>query len=166
MIKNDLKLNMLFAILVFFITSCSVNRPNVQRKSPNISDSSYVRKNIGDVAKQYVGVKYRYGGKSPKGFDCSGFTKYVFNEFNIELSPSSSLQARQGKKVNLKWAKPGDLLFFGRGGKITHVALILKNSKKGIEVIHSTSSKGVMTQNVTASNYWKRRMLFARNVLD
>lgn len=166
MIKNDLKLNMLFAVLAFFITSCSVNRSTVQRKSPNISNSSYVRNNIADIAKQYVGVKYKYGGKSPKGFDCSGFTSYVFNKFDIEISPGSKYQAKTGREIPLKRVKAGDLIFFGKGRKVTHVALVTNNTREGIEVVHSTSSKGIMVQNITKSSYWKPKILFARDVIS
>jgi len=166
MVKNDFKLNLLFLGLAFIMTACSVNeRSVVQKKSPNTGNSSSIRKNIERFAKQQVGVKYKYGGKSPKGFDCSGFTQYVFKEFNVEVSPSSALQAKQGKRVNLKWAKKGDLLFFGKGGKVSHVALILNNKRDGIEVIHSTSSRGVIVENVSKSSYWKKRMLFARSIL-
>lgn len=167
MIKNDLKVNMLFAVLLFFVTACSVNQPSVQqKKSPGTTNNvSHLRKDVERYAKKQVGVKYRYGGKSPSGFDCSGFTKFVFKKFNINVSASSRLQAKDGRSVNLKWAKKGDLLFFGNSGKISHVALILENNRDGIKVIHSTSSRGVIVENVSKSSYWKRRIMFARNVI-
>ncbi len=167
MIKNDLKVNMLFAVLLFFTTACSVNQSTVQQaKSPGkVEGISHIRKNVEQYAKKQLGAKYKYGGKTPKGFDCSGFTGYVFKAFDIRLSASSRLQARDGRSVNLKWAKKGDLLFFGNSGKINHVALILDNNREGIEVIHSTSSRGVVVENVSKSPYWKRRIMFARNVI-
>lgn len=166
MIKNAFKFQMLFAALAFFVTSCSSNQSAIQRKSPTARNSSHLRKDIEREAKKHFGVRYRYGGKTPKGFDCSGFTHYVYDQFNIQLSPSSRLQARQGKKINLKWAKKGDLLFFGSGGKINHVGLITANKKEGIYVVHSTSSRGVIEENVSKSSYWKRRIMFARSILD
>ena len=165
MIKNDFKLNMLFA-LTFLVASCSVKSSQRTAKSPGSRDSNQIRKDIGHFAKKHLGTKYKYGGTSPKGFDCSGFTSYIFDHFNIGLSRASHQQARQGKTVNMKWAKKGDLLFFGRGGKITHVALVLENGREGIKVIHSTTSRGVVIDNVSNSSYWKKRMLFARNVLN
>jgi cell wall-associated NlpC family hydrolase len=166
MIKNAIKIQMLFALMAFFVTSCSRNQSSIQRKSPTAHNSSHVRKNVTQEAKRQIGVKYKYGGKTPSGFDCSGFTRYVYDKVNIALSPSSTLQARQGKKVNLKWAKKGDLLFFGSGGRINHVALITANEKDGIYVVHSTSSRGVIEENVSRSSYWNRRIMFARTVLD
>ena len=165
MFKNDLKFIMLFVVLAFFVTSCTVNNTSIQAKSPKTSNKSYLRKSMIDYARKYQGVKYKYGGKNPKGFDCSGFTSYVYDHFNIALSPSSKMQATQGRSINLKWAQKGDLLFFGRGGKISHVGLIVDNKKSGISVIHSTSSRGVIVENVSQSSYWKKRIMFARNVI-
>ncbi len=124
-----------------------------------------LRNDITAHAKKYIGTTYRYAGKNPKGFDCSGFTGYVFEKFDIMLSASSQGQATTGRKIPLTKAQSGDLLFFGKRGKINHVALILSNSSKGIEVIHSTSSRGVIVENVSASSYWKPRILFAREVI-
>ncbi len=165
MIKNDLKFNLLFVFLAFLVASCSVNKRDVIRKSPTASSKNKVRKGIVAHAKKQIGVKYVYGGKTPKGFDCSGFTRYVFKKEGVELSGSSKIQAKQGKSVNIKWAKKGDLLFFGEGGKISHVSLIVENNKEGIQVIHSTSSRGVIRENISKSSYWKKKMLFARNIV-
>jgi cell wall-associated NlpC family hydrolase len=86
-------------------------------------------------------------------------------KFNIEISSVSKSQARTGKEIPLKRVKPGDLIFFGKGRKVTHVALVTKNTRDGIFVIHSTSSKGIMEQNVSKSSYWKPKILFARDVI-
>ena len=172
---NAVKSVMLLAGFAFLITSCSTldYRPPSQKGKKSTSrtpKSGYnkeekLREDITRQAKKYVGVKYKYAGKSPKGFDCSGFTGYVFGKFDINLSASSQAQSTTGKKVSLSKAKGGDLLFFGKHGKINHVALIVSNSSNGLEVIHSTSSKGVMVQNVSKSSYWKPRILYARDVL-
>ena len=176
---NAVKSVMLLAGFAFLMGSCSTThdyRPPSQQgnkstdKTPkNVSSKDSkeqrLRKDITQHARKYVGIKYKYAGKNPKGFDCSGFTCYVFEKFDIELSPSSKVQATTGKKVSLNKAKTGDLLFFGNHGKINHVALIVSNSSYGIEVIHSTSSKGVMVQNVSISSYWEPRIMFARDVI-
>lgn len=166
MFKNVIKFQMLFTFLAYFVVSCTSTEPTVQRKSPDTRSTSSLRKNIEQEARKQIGKRYKYGGKNPKGFDCSGLTLYVYDQFDIALSASSKLQAKQGKKINLKWAKKGDLLFFGSGGRISHVALITANKKDGIYVVHSTSSRGVIEENVSKSSYWKRRIMFARNVLD
>lgn len=126
-----------------------------------------LRKDVTQHSKQYVGTRYKYAGKAPKtGFDCSGFTSYVYSQFDVDLSSSSSTQATQGSKVSIEDVKAGDLVFFGRKGKITHVAMVVSNTKEGISVIHSTSSKGVIIQNISTSKYWKPKIMFARDVIS
>ena len=64
-------------------------------------------------AKKYLGYKYVSGGASPKtGFDCSGFTKYVYNHFGYTISRSSKSQVKNGKEVAKSEIKPGDLIIF------------------------------------------------------
>ena len=173
--QNVFKLIMLLVPFSFFVASCSSSsktysgtaRENTTRKSVDRGEKKNLRKSIANHAKKYVGIPYKYAGKTPKtGFDCSGFTSYVLKKFNIEISPGSRYQAKTGREIPLRRAKPGDLLFFGKGRKVTHVALITKNTREGIEVIHSTSSRGIMVQNVTKSRYWKPKILFARDVIS
>ncbi len=124
-----------------------------------------LRTNITGWAQNYVGTKYRYATANPKvGFDCSGFTSYVMGEYKIKISPGSTTQAVQGTKVSLQNAQPGDLIFFGNKGRISHVALLIENNEKGLTVVHSTNSRGVVVENVSQSDYWKRKILFARDV--
>ena len=167
---NVFKLIMLLMSFSFFMASCSsVSRTYNEstRKSASRDDSFYLRKNIAKHAKKYIGIPYKYAGKTPKtGFDCSGFTSYVLKKFDINISPGSKYQAKTGRAIPLKRVKPGDLVFFGKGRKVTHVALVTRNTKNGIEVIHSTSSKGIMVQNISKSSYWKPKILFARDVIS
>ncbi len=124
-----------------------------------------LREEIVQYAQTFVGLPYRYASRSPeKGFDCSGFTSYVLSKFDAPLSPSSRMQALQGKQVPLSEVVPGDLLFFGRNGQIQHVALVVEKTPGGIVCIHSTR-RGVVLENVHASSYWRPRVLFARDVL-
>ena len=96
--------------------------------------------------------------------DCSGFTSTILNQFGAQLPRSSKLQATKGRKV--KKYKVGDLAFFGhKKGKINHVAIIISNYPTPLKVIHATSSKGVMEDEVEKSSYWKPRYLYASRVL-
>ena len=168
MTKNAAYYLLLFGFL-FLINACSsIPKSGITKKSvPEKSTKTQLRKDIAQYAKRFKGVRYKYAGKTPKtGFDCSGFTSYVYRKFDIIVSPGSKYQAQLGKKKSLKNARAGDLLFFGKRGKVTHVALITKNSNAGIEVVHATSSRGVMEQNVTQSSYWKPKIMFARDVLS
>ena len=174
--QNVSKWIMLSLFLAFLFNACSGLRPiettDRTRKSPSTQSSSSkssvsgLRKDITQYAKKQVGTKYKYGGKTPKGFDCSGFTYYVMRNFDVDIAGSSSSQARMGKKISSKKAQPGDLVFFARGSKVFHVAMVYKNTSAGIEVIHSTSSRGVIIENISKSSYWKPKMAYVRDVLD
>jgi cell wall-associated NlpC family hydrolase len=74
------------------------------------------------VAMQYQGVPYRYGGSNPSGFDCSGFTQFVYAQFGIALPHSSSRQSSGGTLISPADALPGDLVFMDGGG---HVGIYL-----------------------------------------
>jgi cell wall-associated NlpC family hydrolase len=74
------------------------------------------------VAKKYVGVPYVFGGESPAGFDCSGFTAYVYAQFGVALPHSSAAQGRIGKAIARSAAQPGDVVVMGGG---SHVGIYL-----------------------------------------
>jgi len=113
-----------------------------------------------------LGAKYRYGGKSPKeGFDCSGFTKYIYGKYGFNLPRTSQGQSVIGKKIKIKNSKPGDLIFFKNHGKINHVGIVIKNNGNSLIVIHSTTSKGVKKDDVLSSKYWKKRITFAKDII-
>ncbi len=132
----------------------------------SISPKTSKRMAIAKTAKSLVNTKYKYGGKTPKGFDCSGFTQYVFNKaLNIKLGASSRSQVKQGKTIKSKDALPGDLIFFKRSGKVNHVGIIYKIDKKSTWVIHSTTSKGVILEDVKRSTYWRNKVSTIKRVI-
>jgi cell wall-associated NlpC family hydrolase len=73
------------------------------------------------TAKRYLGVPYRYGGSTPRGFDCSGYTRYVYNKVGVNLPRRASLQRKATKYV--RYPKPGDLVFFHSRGRVYHVGI-------------------------------------------
>ena len=82
------------------------------------------------VAKNLIGTPYVYGGSTPAGFDCSGFTMYCYAKAGISLTHNAQAQYNQTKSVSTKDIKKGDLVFFGSGtGSITHVGIYVGNGK-------------------------------------
>ena len=125
-----------------------------------------IRDDVLKFAQKHVGTKYLYGGKDPKGFDCSGFTYYVLRKFDIPVDRTSRSQELNGKSIRLKEVRAGDLVFFRRSpvGRVFHVALVKSNTREGLEVIHSTS-RGVVVENISRSSYWKPKLSSARTVI-
>lgn len=124
------------------------------------------RKKITDYTQEFKGTRYRYGGVSPQGFDCSGFTQYVMRKYDIELPRTASEQARVGKKVRQRKAQPGDLVFYKYGGEISHVSIVLHSSNDELLVIHSVESGGVIVEDIMKTHYWQSKMLYIRNVIS
>ena len=164
---NGLSKTIVFMSITFLLASCNAFKSvNSTSSSKKVDAMTVKRNNLTNYSKKYVGTKYKYAGKTPKGFDCSGFTSYVMKSEGITVSSSSKMQATEGKPIPINKVKPGDLIFFGKRGKVSHVAMVVSNTSEGISVIHSTSSKGVIIQNITKSTYWKPKILFARDVVS
>jgi cell wall-associated NlpC family hydrolase len=108
------------------------------------------------------GTPYRNGGTDPKGFDCSGFTQYVFAQYGLALPREVREQFRVGKSIRQpRDLAPGDILFFTtteRGP--SHVAIAIG----GDEFVHAPSSTGVVRVEHLSSSYWSPRYLGARRL--
>lgn len=98
-----------------------------------------VRQNLVSYALQFVGGPYRSGGNDPHtGVDCSGFVKYVMqNGAGVAMNRSSSTQATQGRAINANQMQPGDLIFYGSGSRINHVAMYIGNG----QIVHASTYK-------------------------
>lgn len=127
-----------------------------------------LRRSIVDYSRGFIGIPYTAAGKQPStGFDCSGFTNYVMSTYGVALAASARQQARQGTEVPLSQARPGDLIFYQRKPEdgIFHVSLVVENTGSRLFVIHSTSSKGIIVEDVLASSYWSGYIHSVRNVI-
>ncbi|TYQ18386.1 UNVERIFIED_CONTAM: N-acetylmuramoyl-L-alanine amidase [Acetivibrio alkalicellulosi] len=136
--------------------------------SNNIEFSSIeIRKQLVEYSKNFLGVRYVYGGSSPSGFDCSGFVWYVFNNFDIRLERVASSQATQGKWIAKEDLLPGDLVFFdtrGNASYINHSGIYIG----GGNFIHASSgnnSRSVVISDIT-SGFYQRTYMTARRILD
>ena len=113
------------------------------------------------TAKKYLGYKYVYGGSSPStGFDCSGFTSYIFKQYGISLNRTAAGQYSNGVAVSRANLQPGDLVMFGKSG-INHMAIYIG----GGQIIHSsTPSTGVRIDSLS-TGYYNNNYVGARRVL-
>ncbi len=128
-----------------------------------------VASKLEQMQKKYKGTPYVYGGTTPKGWDCSGFTQWIMNNvYGVEISRGSWAQAQEGKAVNknkMSTWKPGDLIFFSSGGRINHVGIYLGDG----EMIHALNSKyDTIVQGVEYYDGWDRKNTLAkvRRVLE
>lgn len=111
-------------------------------------------------ANKYIGCKYRYGGTTPSGFDCSGFTSYVYKKFGVNLNRTAAGQYSNGVSVTKSQLQPGDLVMFGKSG-ISHVAIYAGGGK----IVHAATTKtGVRTDSLN-SGYYSRNYVGARRIL-
>ena len=110
---------------------------------------------IADYALQFVGYRYVHGGASPKGFDCSGLTTYVYKQFGYTLNRTCSGQLDNGTPVSMSELQPGDIVIFRKGSsskRATHVGLYIGNN----QFVHaSTPTKGVIISKMSDSYYTK-----------
>lgn len=133
------------------------------------SEDKVDRQALVEYAKTFLGVKYVYGGETPKGFDCSGFVWYVYNKFGISITRKSSSQAQGGKKISKSELKPGDLVFFdtnddnGKLNDISHVGIYIGDGK----FIHaSTYLHNKIAIESLSSSYYSKRYMCARDYIS
>lgn len=119
-------------------------------------------------AETYLGTPYKYGGTTRHGIDCSSFVQQVFEMFNYELPRVSAAQAKEGREVSKDEIKAGDLVFFSTSGRgrVSHVGIVHSVTEDGdIEFIHASTSQGVIVTPLS-DNYWGKRYLYAKRILD
>jgi peptidoglycan DL-endopeptidase CwlO len=123
-------------------TTTSGGTTRTGRRIPNSPPPSSAASRVLRSADSYVGVRYVWGGNTPsQGFDCSGFTKYIFAKYGITLPRTSREQVRAGIAVapDFRALRPGDLMLFAEPGEaISHVAIYVGDG----HIIHSASSIG------------------------
>ena len=109
------------------------------------------------------GSPYRDGGSTPDGFDCSGFTQYVFAQAGTRLPRDTREQFQKGAKITRDALQPGDLVFFATTSKhVSHVGIVLDDT----HFVHAPSARGVVRIESMELPYWKRRFVGIKRIVD
>ena len=168
----------LILILSICFASCNSSKRVVTKKSKttktskkrNSSPTAATSKTVVNIinhAKSFEGTRYKYGGTTKKGMDCSGLIVTAFKKEDILLPRTTADLSKRGDWIDVKEVKEGDLLFFAtkkNNRKVNHVGIV-KSSRPGhVEFIHASSSRGVMISNL-AERYWYQAYVQARRVL-
>lgn len=148
-----------------------VEETNTETEETEETDTNTVSSSTGisgaevvEYAKQYLGYKYVAGGSSPSiGFDCSGFTTYVYKHFGISLNRSSKGQIKNGVAVSKNNLQPGDILIFNGSSNtsIGHVGIYVG----GNDFIHAANSREGVIITSLSSSYYQKRYVGARRVI-
>lgn len=134
---------------------------------PDSDETPYLVKQIIYTAMEYDGVKYRSGGTTPAGMDCSGLVTTVFKAYDISLPRSSNDMSKVGKKLKREEIQKGDLIFFKTNGRsvINHVGIVTEVKGDEIVFIHSSTQRGVIVSS-TNEPYYQRTFAQANRVLN
>lgn len=128
------------------------------------AQSSGKAQEIVNYALQFIGTPYVYGGSSPRGFDCSGFTSYVYKQCGVSINRTASAQLNNGYAVSRSELQPGDLVMFKSGGSkpASHVGIYIGNA----QFVHSSApGVGVVIDSLN-SNFYSRTYVGARRVVS
>ncbi|EPQ7199396.1 MULTISPECIES: bifunctional murein DD-endopeptidase/murein LD-carboxypeptidase [Providencia] len=117
------------------------------------------------IMNQYAnwkGVRYRLGGTTKSGIDCSSFVQRTFIEqFGVALPRTTSEQESSGKSVNRNNLKAGDLVLFKTGRRMKHVGIYIGDNK----FVHASTSSGVIVSEMT-NEYWSKRYYAGRRIIN
>ncbi len=155
-------------ICAMLLTACSsspvynskISTVKMAVKRVDLNDTAEVKHVLNQQHAEWRRVKYRLGGLSSKGIDCSGLVYRTYrSKFGINVPRSTRYQSQVGKHVNKSQLKAGDLVFFKTGITTRHVGMYID---KG-DFLHVSSSRGVMISNIEnpywSNTYWKSRRL-------
>ena len=173
---------LLWVFVVLMFSNCIVKKKTTYNKPKTVTvsagnqprpiaiNTTKASKKVNAVVKsalRYTGTRYRFGGSTKKGMDCSGLVYTALLENDITFPRVSYHMAEQGKKIGLRQVQKGDLLFFKTAKtrrRVNHVGMVVKVDSKGIQFIHSTSSRGVIVSSLK-EGYWNSAFVKATRIL-
>jgi len=163
-----------FIFLILLVSSCKSKKSYTSKKKQThtvkvntTAKPSEEAKTIVKYAKTFDGTRYKYGGTTKRGMDCSGLIYTSFKEHNVSLPRTTAGLQGTGDWIDLKEVNVGDLVFFAtkkNSRKVNHVGIVTNVRTGNVEFIHASSSRGVMISSL-AQKYWYFAFVQARRVL-
>ncbi len=144
-------------LCLVLLSSCAVGNKVVDSSSSN-SKFRASRDRVVNTARKELGDPYKYAANGPETWDCSGLTQHSYGKAGINIARSSNDISKMAGAIKLKQAKKGDLIFFKKDGRVFHVSIITENSEDHLWVVHSTTSRGVIEEDVLKSPYWEKKI--------
>lgn len=160
MVKNWFSKNSRKCFLYFLIL-CSLSFLGCSSTKISSEEEAYRRDQINDFYKEWKGTRYRYGGTTKKGVDCSGLVVNLYRDkFDLKLPRSSKAMAKKGDKIRRRsnW-EIGDLVFFKTGWRVSHVGVYMGNNR----FLHTSTKNGVIISEF--DEYWNKTFWKTKRVL-
>lgn len=166
-----MKKTILLALLTLFLVSCGNSKrvtktTSKKHRTETVSSSKKLDKVV-NHARMFEGTRYKFGGTTRSGMDCSGLVYVAFSKENVALPRVSRDMAKRGQQVSLSRATKGDLVFFQTNKNkrvINHVGLVTSAKGGEVQFIHSTTSKGVIISSLD-ERYWKAAFVEVRRII-
>lgn len=165
---------LLFICLITVVTSCKSKKvySNKKKQTQTVkvnttSNPTEEAKKIVSYAKTFNGTRYKYGGTTKRGMDCSGLVYTSFKDNNVAVPRTTTDLKTYGDWIDLKEVNVGDLVFFAtkkNSRKVNHVGIVTNVRVGNVEFIHASSSKGVIISSL-AEKYWYFAFVQARRIL-
>ena len=144
-------------LLALSVTSCGSFRKGTKMKP---------RDGVVYYAKGYLGTPYTSGGNTKGGIDCSGLIHNAFKKQGVRVSRTVDLLRKEGKRISIDRAKPGDIIFFrtSKKRKLTHAGIVVGRKRDIPLFIHASSSRGVIISSMNDS-YWNNAYAQTRRLI-
>ncbi|WP_299114356.1 C40 family peptidase [uncultured Winogradskyella sp.] len=165
---------LLFLLLTLFLFNCKSKKTysNKKRQTHTVKTNATAKpseeaETIAKYAKKFNGTRYKYGGTTKRGMDCSGLVYTSFKDNNISVPRTTRDLSSYGNWVDLKEVNVGDLVFFAtkkNSRNVNHVGIVTNVRLGNVEFIHASTSRGVMISSL-AEKYWYFAFVQARRIL-
>ena len=153
----------ILCLLTVWAVGCAGGKPKVRvpKPGPATRVEAPIGHQVAGEALEHLGTPYRYGGSSPRGFDCSGLTFYVYKKFGVKLPRRAKDQLKAGTRVSRRELQPGDLVFFKtRYYRGFHVGIYIGHGK----FVHAPHSGKRVERRRLDKGYYRRAFYAARRI--